>query len=170
MSDKPDARAGHRGGGESAGRQGAPVVRWLDQEPSLPGTGRRATPPRLPWLPLIAIVLLLLTLGNSRLAPLLDDVGPVRPEFLGSWRTTAASYADRGFVISSDSLWLRLGPDVSIAYPVIGVREQRQGDAVLFTFLYGEDPSVLEMSLRMELDTTVYLAGLPSVRWAKEQP
>jgi hypothetical protein len=169
MNGKADTGGEHLGGGETPGRQGAPVVRWLDQGPSLPGTRSRPTPTRLPWLPLIAIVLLLLTLWNSRLAPL-EDVGPVPAEFLGSWRTTAASYADRGFVIASDSLWLHLGPDVSIAYPITGVREQRQGDAVLFTFLYGEDASVLEMSLRMELDTTVYLPSLPSVRWAKEQP
>lgn len=164
MSGQPHA------GAESAGRPGAPVVRWLDQEPPLPGTGARtATSRRIPWLPLIAAGVMMLALVQDRRAGL-DSTGPVPLDFVGAWHTTAAAYQDRGFTITSDSLWLRLGPEVSIAYPLIGVRERRSPDGVVHTFVYGNSPSVLEMDLQMNPDSTIHLANTPSVLWRKATP
>jgi hypothetical protein len=93
---------------------------------------------------------------------------PVPEEFLGTWATTFARYADRGFVITSDTLWLRLGEGGSVAYPIEGVERNRNADSSLFTFNYRDGASSLQLRLRMNRDTTVHLANLPTVDWKKE--
>jgi hypothetical protein len=173
VSATRDPGAGQPEGEESATGGRPPVVRWLEEGTQLAGTGLVAATPRArrsSRLPLITVGLLALAVAQALVADLLDSTGPVPREFVGAWSTTAIPYADRGFVITSDSLWLRLGPEVSIAYPIAGVRKSRTADAVQYTFLYGDGSALLEMGLRMNPDSTVHLASLPSVRWRKERP
>jgi hypothetical protein len=131
----------------------------------------RPVPParRRSLLPVIAAAaVLLFALVRAPLWRSWSQHGSVPEQFLGSWATTAAPYADRGFVISRDSLWLRLGHGQSAAYPIVGVRRRWSVDSALYTLHYRDGASSLELGLRMERDTTVHIANLPTVVWKKE--
>jgi hypothetical protein len=130
---------------------------------------KKQTGPRRSWLLLIALVgVLLLVIVRTPLGSPDPTYEPVPEAFLGTWTSAAERYADRGFVITSDTLWLRLGEEQSIAYPILGVNRNRNADSSLFTFHYRDGASSLQLGLRMSRDSTVHLANLPTVDWKKE--
>jgi hypothetical protein len=121
------------------------------------------------WLLLAALLgTLVLAIVHSPLGAPAPTHEPVPQQFLGTWTTTSVRYADRGFVITSDTLRLRLGEGESIAYPIVGVERNRKADSSLFTFHYRDGASSLQLGLRMNRDTSLHLANLPTVDWKKE--
>jgi hypothetical protein len=176
MSAGQDSTRPQPSGHQPAARPAEPVVKWLRDgglaAPNWPRGLSQSRPVPLfrrhrSWLLLLAAVALGLALGQGSLHRLLLQVGPVPEQFLGSWSTNSHRYADRGFVISRDSLRLRLGAGASAVYPVEGVRQTQAVNGVTYTFLYRDGLSLLELSLQMNPHATVHIANLPSVDWKR---
>jgi hypothetical protein len=96
--------------------------------------------------------------------------GSTPGELLGTWTTSSARFADRGFVITTDSLRLFRGPGRSSTYRIAGVGEKSRPGWTLYTFHYREGGSPLELKLWMGTDSTVQIANLPGVVWKKVSP
>jgi hypothetical protein len=86
---------------------------------------------------------------------------------LGTWTTSSTRYADRGFVITADSLYLRVGGGQTVAHPLDGARRGRGADSALVTLHYRAGGEILEMGLRLGPEH-VTLANLPEVTWKRE--
>jgi hypothetical protein len=159
----------HPAGGIARSKEFREILAALEPPPAGAQVEVRSSAWRSRLLIIIAALgLVVLGLAQSPLLRLHPRDVPVPEEFLGSWATTSPRYLDRGFLITRDSLWLRLGPGESTAYPILGVRSS--GPAVLksYLFRYRDSSSTLELALRMHQDTTIHIANLPSVLWKKE--
>lgn len=138
----------------------------LMRQPAEPVTTRRGMR-RSSRLVIAALLVLLSGLGWRPVSSWWSAYGSIPDELLGTWTTSSARFADRGFVITKDSLRLLLGPGRSSAYRIVGVRRRPSPDSALYTFHYREDESSLELGLWMRRDTTVHFENLPAVVWKK---
>ncbi len=149
-----------------------PVMRLPPKDKDPGPADRRAKvdtgPRRSRTLIFAAVSLLMAAAFQAPLLRLLTRDGPVPDEFLGAWETSSPRYAQRGFAITGDSLQLHLGARGLASYPITGVRTKRTADATLYVLHYKDGSSPLELGLRMDSDSTLRLANLPSVLWRKE--
>jgi hypothetical protein len=130
-----------------------------------------ARSPRRPMkLVLAALGLLALAAGHEPLLRLLTHDRRVPDAFYGRWETRAEKYAGRGFIMSGDSLRLEQGAGRMAVYPIDGVLRNAVADTVWYTVRYRDGASLLEMGLRLETDSTLRLANLPSVLWSRVEP
>ena len=120
-------------------------------------------------LGLAAVLVLLLALARDPLWSWWSAYGPVPEELLGGWSTDSPRFADRGFVVTPDSLRLQLGADDTVGYSIVGVRRGGKADERFFTLRYYDGDQSLQMALRMERDSTVSLVNLPNVSWRKKR-
>lgn len=129
---------------------------------------KRERRPRRPLLlAMAAVVALLLVLAREHDWWPWTVEGTVPQVFHGTWATSAERYADRGFVITGDSLQLLTGPGRGLTYPIVGVRRDPERDATLFTFHYRDGGLDMSLRLHLEPDTTIHLVSLPLVAWTK---
>jgi hypothetical protein len=120
-------------------------------------------------LVMAAILVLMLALGKDRLWSWWLNYVPAPTELVGSWVTSSGRFEDRGFVITTDSLQLRLGSGESVTYPIVGTRRGRGADRNLFTFDYRDESDLnLQLGLYMVSDSVVQIANLPDIVWSKE--
>ena len=131
-------------------------------------SGRRAYRPLL--LAMTAVVGLLLVLARDHGWWPWTERGTVPEVFHGTWATRAERYADRGFVITRDSLQLLTGPGRGLTYPIVGVSTQAPTDPTLFTFHYRDGGLDMTLRLNLEPDSTIHLMNLPLVAWTKHRP
>ncbi len=116
----------------------------------------------------------LLCVGLAWMAPLL--LAPrelVVPDTLvGSWRTSARLYSDRGFTITKTSLVLKAGPDRSnvSVHPIARLRIARSGDSPVYTIEYLVERAPYEFSFRVSPGPppVISLVHQPAVTWRKE--
>jgi hypothetical protein len=121
-------------------------------------------------LAMAAVLALLLVLAREHDWRPWMEQGTVPEVFYGTWGTSSARYADRGFVITRDSVLLVTGPGRGFAYPIVGVSRPTGADTTLFTLRYRDDGQDLTLLLRLEPDSTIHLASLPMVVWTKKSP
>ncbi len=142
----------------------------LDQEMRLSAerVERKPVLSRSAKLVIAAVLALMLALGKGTLWSRWSDYGATPNDLLGAWRTSSDRFQDRGFVIMSDSLQLRLGEGQSATYPIAGVRRGRGVDRNLFTLHYRDGSLDLQLGLWMKRDTIVYIVNLPGIAWTKE--
>ncbi|HEX7337286.1 MAG TPA: hypothetical protein VF252_08765 [Gemmatimonadales bacterium] len=128
---------------------------------------RERRPRRPSLLALAAVGALLLVLAREHGWWPWSVEGTVPQVFHGTWATSAERYADRGFVITGDSLQLLTGPGRGLTYPIVGVRTDAERDATLYTLYYRDGGLDMSMRLHLEPDTTIHLVSLPLVAWTK---
>jgi hypothetical protein len=121
-------------------------------------------------LAMAAVVTLLLVLAREYDWRPWTEQGTVPEVFYGSWGTSSERYADRGFVITRDSLHLVTGVGRGLAYPIVGVNRPAGPDATLFTLRYRDGGLDLTLQFHLEPDTTIHLVSLPMVAWTKQSP
>jgi hypothetical protein len=121
-------------------------------------------------LAMAAVLTLLLVLAREHDWRPWTEQGPVPAVFHGTWGTSSERYADRGFVITSDSLRLVTGPGRGFIYPIVGVIRPTGPDTTLFTLRYRDGGMDLTLQLYLEPDTTIHLVSLPMVAWTKQSP
>jgi hypothetical protein len=114
-----------------------------------------------------AVALLAIAVLQRPLLHLLSPDVPVPEGLLGSWITDAPRYADRGFVITSDSLRLQLGPQLSATYPITRVRRAGTADSARYTISYRQGDTEVEMGLSVDPELGLRVANLPSVTWRR---
>jgi hypothetical protein len=131
-----------------------------------PAEGRRGGR-RSSSLLLVAVLVLLIAVARDPLWSWWSHYGPVPHELLGGWSTRSPRFAERGFVVTPDTLRLQLGAGKTVAYPIVGVRRGNP-DERLFTFRYRDGDQDLQMGVRMESDSTIHLVNVPDVSWGKE--
>jgi hypothetical protein len=119
-------------------------------------------------LVIAAVLALMLALGKGTIWSWWSGYGPLPYELEGSWGTSSDRFQDRGFVITRDSLQLRLGAGQSATYPIAGVRRGRGVDRNLFTLHYRDGNLELQLGLWMKRDSIVYIPNLPGIAWTKE--
>jgi hypothetical protein len=135
------------------------------------GVGPSALGPKSPprrGILVAAVLLLAAVMLQAPLLLMLNHEEAVREEVLGAWRTRDPRYAERGFVITRDSLCLIQGAATSSSYPVTGMRSTRAADSVVYIIHYRDGGLPLELGLHVAPDSTVLVANLPGVVWRKE--
>lgn len=130
----------------------------------------KSRPQRSLLLAIAALVALLLVLAREQGWRPWWERGSVPEVFYGAWATSAERYADRGFVITRDSLQLLIGPGRGFTYPILGISGNPRRDATQFTVRYRDGGQDLTLRLHLEPDTTIHLASLPMVAWTKQRP
>jgi hypothetical protein len=142
----------------------------LDQEMRLSAEGVKRKPvlSRSVKLVIAAVLALMLAVGKDTLWSWWSDTGAVPNQLIGAWSTSSDRFQDRGFVIMSDSLQLRLGEGQTATFPISGVRRGRGVDQNLFTFHYRDGNWDLQLGLWMKRDSIAYIANLPGIVWTKE--
>jgi hypothetical protein len=121
-------------------------------------------------LVIAAVLILALAVGKDRLLSWWLNYGPIPEELVGAWETRSDRFEGRGFVITMDSLQLRLGGGESVTYPIVGMRRGRGADRNLFTLDYRDEAAVdLELALYMKSDSVIHIANLPGIVWTKER-
>lgn len=125
-------------------------------------TGRRSR-----FLIPVAAGLLAIAVLQRPLLRLLSSDVPVPEGLLGSWTTDSPRYADRGFFITSDSLRLQLGPQLSATYPITRVRRSGPADSAGYTITYRQGDTEVEMGLRVDPEAGLRIANLPAVAWRR---
>ncbi|MDH3733714.1 MAG: hypothetical protein OEU54_09280 [Gemmatimonadota bacterium] len=97
-----------------------------------------------------------------------DDGMPT--ELLGTWRTDAPHYADRGFTITPSTLTLHTGPKNSTLHPIIRTERDDDGDPI-YTIVYGDQDQELHFSIIEGPDDGagrwVHFPNQPTIRWRK---
>ena len=116
-----------------------------------------------------AVLVLLMVAARDPLWSWWSAYGSVPEELLGGWSTDSPRFADRGFVVTPDSLRLQLGADDTVTYSIVGVRRGGKADESLFTLRYYDGDQNLQMALKMDGDSTVSLVNLPHVSWRKKR-
>ncbi|MEO8029834.1 MAG: hypothetical protein ABI765_03230 [Gemmatimonadota bacterium] len=109
---------------------------------------------RLPGLAAgLAGLLLVLFVAFPRLA----DSADLPDEMLGTWRTPAAGYANRGFTITRNSLTLHAGQGGSVVttHRIIRVDVDHHGDEAVYTIKYESEDGSADLAVR-------YLPGRPA--------
>ena len=144
-------------------------LRPLIRQPSAPATKSRGKH-RSSRLLIAALLVLLSALGWGPAWSWWSAHGSTPGELVGTWTTTSARFADRGFVVTTDSLRLFLGPERSSTYQIAGVGKRSRPGWTLYTFHYRDGGSPLELKLWMGTDSTVHIANLPGVVWKKVSP
>jgi hypothetical protein len=140
-------------------------------QPHLPDTPKPKSHPHRLWvLAIAAAVALLLVLAREHDWRPWMEHGAVPEVFHGTWATSSERYADRGFVITSDSLKLITGPGRGFTYPILGVTGHAGRDPTLFTVYYRDGGLDMTLGLYLEPDTTIHLVNLPLVAWTKQSP
>lgn len=130
---------------------------------------RKAVLTRPVKLVIAAVLILTMALAKGTLWSWWSNYGPIPNELVGGWRTDSRPFEDRGFVITKDSLHLRLGGGQGVAYPIVGMRRGRGDDRNLFTFDYRDKLNLdLQLGLYLKSDSVVYIANLPDIVWTKE--
>jgi hypothetical protein len=127
-------------------------------------------PGRPVLLATLAVAALLLVAAREREWGLWREPSPVPQVIYGTWATRAEPYANRGFVISSDSLRLLTGVGRGVTYPIVGVTENLERNATLLTLHYLDGGLDMTLRLYLEPDTTIHLVSLPTVAWTKQSP
>jgi hypothetical protein len=121
-------------------------------------------------LVIVALLVLALAVGKDRLWAWWLNYGPIPEELVGTWVTSSERFEKRGFVITPDSLQLRLGEGRTVTYPIVGMRRGRGADRNLFTFDYRDESNLdLELGLYVKSDSMVHIANLPEIPWTKER-
>ncbi len=130
---------------------------------------RRTVLTRPAKLVLAAVLTLTLALAKGPLWSWWSSYGPIPNQLVGAWQTSSERYKDRGFVITKDSLHLRLGAGQSVKYKISGMRRGRGADRNLFTLDYRDQSNLgLQLGLHLKSDSVVYIANLPDIVWTKE--
>lgn len=119
-------------------------------------------------LVIAAVLILMLALGKEVLWSWWSNYVTMPNELVGVWSTSAGRFADRGFVITRDSLQLRLGEGQSVMHPIMGVRRGRGANRDLFTFDYRDGDLDLQIGLHMKADSIVHIENVPGIVWTKE--
>ncbi len=120
-------------------------------------------------LVLAAVLMLTLAMVKGTVWAWWSNYGPIPNELLGAWQTSSERFGDRGFVITGDSLHLRLGGGQSVRYKIEGMRRGRGLERNLFTVEYRDQSNLeLQLGLYLKSDSVVYIANLPDVVWRKE--
>jgi hypothetical protein len=133
------------------------------EKPVAPATARRRSRLLIP----VAVGLLAIAVLQRPLLRLISSDLPVPEELLGNWITDSPRYADRGFVITRDSLRLQLGPQLSATYPITRVRRAGTADSTRYTISYRQGDTEVEMGLSVDPDVGLRVANLPSVTWRR---
>lgn len=152
-------------------REGAPSSPEGPMTPRLKRGGPR--PARRLWpRPILLVAALCVVL--AWITPLLLAAREVVvPDALvGSWRTSAPLYSDRGFTITQTSLVLKSGPDRSnvSVHPITGLKTGRSGNSSVYTIEYLVAGATYEFPFRVlpGPPQVISLINQPAVAWQKE--
>ena len=91
---------------------------------------------------------------------------------VGSWKTSAPLYRDRGFTITKTSLVLKVGLNGTnvLVHPITRVRITHSGEAMVYTIEYLVEQAGYEFSFRLwpGPPSEIRLVHQPAVAWRKE--
>lgn len=145
-----------------------PVMRLPDKQAESPDEPTPRSPARQSRLLLAAMAVAILGVAWALLSRWKPGEQAVPDALLGTWTTSSTRYADRGFVITADSLYLRIGSGQTVGYPIEGVRTGRGDHSAVMTLHYREGGEILEMGLKRGPQEGVSLVNLPEVIWVRE--
>jgi hypothetical protein len=92
----------------------------------------------------------------------------VPDELIGAWGTTTAQYADRGFRLTPDSLYLITGPGGHEAYRVKAVARRDERDRRRYDVTYANDIRKFDLRLYYHpAEGVVRLASRNQMVWTR---
>jgi hypothetical protein len=91
-------------------------------------------------------------------------------DIVGHWTTADPTYADRGFRIAEDSVFLEVGPGAVEGYRVRSVRRTEQPGRTQFDIRYENRYRTYDMRIYYHPSDGVRLASRPSILWSRATP
>ena len=92
------------------------------------------------------------------------DADVIARELFGSWQTDAPEYAERGFVLTADSITLHQGGGIRVRYPIEGIRRDERNGYVDYTVTYRGIVSPLDFRVQYRMED-----GAADLRFPNQQ-